>query len=345
VAAWLLRQAGHEVIGLFMRHGHQEPTTCTTPTSTSSRKQGCCSASDAADARRVAEQLDISFYAINLEQEFGRIIRYFISEYSSGRTPNPCVVCNTWLKFGKLIDYADSVGARQIATGHYARLVQAPDGRTTLRQGLDPGKDQSYVLWGIRPEVLARLQFPVGDYQKEEIRRIADRLGLRHVAEKPDSQEICFVPDQDHARFVRQNRAPHDTTGKIVTTNGQIVGRHEGLEKFTIGQRKGLGIAFGEPRYVVRIDPQSREVVVGTKDELARHELSARGANWFFPPEPRFECQVKIRYRSPAVAAVVEILPENRFHVIFREPCYGVAPGQAVVCYQGDEVLGGGWID
>ena len=144
------------------------------------------------------------------------------------------------------------------------------------------------MLWGIRPEILARLQFPVGDYQKEEIRRIADRLGLRHVAEKPDSQEICFVPDQDHARFIRENRPPQDTSGQIVTTDGRVVGRHEGVEKFTIGQRKGLGVALGEPRYVVRIDPQSREVVLGTKDELARRELSARGANWFFPPGAAF---------------------------------------------------------
>ncbi len=344
VAAWLLREAGHEVVGLFMRHGRQEATTCST--SASSRgKQGCCSASDAADARRVAERMDIPFYAINFEHEFGRIIHYFIAEYSAGRTPNPCVVCNTWLKFGKLIDYADSVGAREIATGHYARLAPRPDGRVALCRGLDPNKDQSYVLWGIRPDVLSRLQFPVGDYQKDEIRQIADRLGLHHVAEKPDSQEICFVPDQDHARFIRQNRPSQDTSGEIVTTDGRVVGRHEGVERFTVGQRKGLGIAFGEPRYVVRLDAQSREVVVGTKDELARHELSAQGSNWFNPPERSFECQVKIRYRSAAIPAIVEILPCDRFHVDFLEPCYGVAPGQAAVCYDGDEVLGGGWIE
>ena len=360
VAAWLLRQAGHEVIGLFMRHGHEDTTTCST-TADAPRKQGCCSAGDAADARRVAELLEIPFYAINFQEEFGRIIQYFISEYTAGRTPNPCVVCNTWLKFGKLVDYADSVGARHIATGHYARLLPTPDGGDppspfgrgaggegrglALCRGLDPGKDQSYVLWGIRPEILPRLQFPVGDYQKEEIRRIADRLGLRHVAEKPDSQEICFVPDQDHARFVRENRPPQDTSGSIVTTAGRVVGRHQGVEKFTIGQRKGLGVALGDPFYVVRIDARSREVVVGTKEELARRELSARGANWFVPPQKRFECQVKIRYRSAAVAATVEILPGDRFHVEFLEPCYGVAPGQAAVCYRGDEVLGGGWID
>ncbi len=345
VAAWLLRQAGHEVVGLFMRHGRHETMTCSNSTPTSPQKQGCCSASDAADARRVAERLEIPFYAINFEPEFDRIIHYFISEYTSGRTPNPCVVCNTWLKFGKLVDYADSVGARQIATGHYARLVQTSDGRIALCRGLDSGKDQSYVLWGIRPEVLTRLQFPVGDYQKEEIRRIADGLGLRHVAGKPDSQEICFVPDQDHARFIRRNRLPQDTSGEIVTTDGRVVGRHDGVEQFTIGQRKGLRVAVGEPRYVVRIDAQSHEVVIGSKDELARRKLSAHGANWFFPPQQRFECQVKIRYRSTAVGATVETLPGDRFRVEFFDPCYGVAPGQAAVCYRGDEVLGGGWID
>ncbi len=328
VAAWLLRQAGHEVVGLFMRHGHQEATACSTPIPARAGKQGCCSASDADDARRVAQRLEIPFYAVNFQEEFGRIIHYFISEYTAGRTPNPCVVCNTWLKFGKLVDYADSVGARHIATGHYARLLPTPDGSLALCRGLDPGKDQSYVLWGIRPEVLARLQFPVGDYQKEEIRRIADRLGLRHVAEKPDSQEICFVPDQDHARFVRENRSAQNTSGEIVTTDGRVVGRHAGVEKFTIGQRKGLGVALGEPRYVVRIDPENFQVVLGQKDELARRELSARGANWFFPPPQRFECQVKIRYRSPAVPAVVETLPGDRFRVEFQEACYGVAPGR-----------------
>jgi tRNA-uridine 2-sulfurtransferase len=344
VAAWLLREAGHDVIGLFMRHGHPEATSCSTAAG-AARKQGCCSASDAADARKVAERLNIPFYAVNFEQEFGRIVQYFIREYSSGRTPNPCVVCNTWLKFGKLLDYADSVGAAEIATGHYARLLKTADGRTALCRGLDPGKDQSYVLWGIRPEVLARLQFPVGGHRKEEIRQIAQQLDLRHVAEKPDSQEICFVPDQDHARFIRQNRAPRDTAGAIVTTDGREVGRHEGIEQFTIGQRKGLGVAFGEPRYVVRIDAESRTVVIGTREELARRDLTARGANWFLRPEGRQECQVKIRYRTPSTPAIVETLSDDRFRVEFLAPCYGIAPGQAVVCYRDDEVLGGGWID
>ncbi len=184
------------------------------------------------------------------------------------------------------------------------------------------------MLWGIRPEVLARLRFPVGDYRKEEIRGIAERLGMHHVAEKPDSQEICFVPNQDHAGFIRANRPPQDTSGAIVTTDGRDVGRHGGVEQFTIGQRKGLGVAFGEPRYVVRIDAKAREVVVGTKDELARRELTVRGANWFVRPEGRLECEIKIRYRSAATPAVVETLSEDRFRAVFLVPCYGVAPAR-----------------
>jgi tRNA-specific 2-thiouridylase len=346
VAACLLHEAGHEVIGLFMRHGHQEAASCPTDAEGPARqKHGCCTAADASDARRVAERLGIPFYAINFEQEFDRIIRYFVAEYTIGRTPNPCVVCNTWLKFGKLLEYADSIGADRIATGHYARLVAAAEGQPSLCRGEDPAKDQSYVLWGIRPEVLSRLVFPIGQHRKVEIRRIAQRLGLRHVAEKPDSQEICFVPDQDHARFVRENRGAIDTSGDVVTTDGTPVGRHDGFERFTIGQRKGLRIAFGEPRYVVRIEPATRRVVVGTREDLARKELTARGANWLVPVNSKFACQVKIRYRSEPVEAVVEPLPEGRFRVDFGEPCYGVAPGQAAVCYQGDRVLGGGWID
>jgi len=347
VAAWLLREAGHDVIGLFMRHGHmEEKTACSTEKLTAStRKRGCCSASDASDARRVAEQLDIPFYAINFEEEFGRIIHYFVNEYSAGRTPNPCVVCNTWLKFGKLLDYADSVGASGIATGHYARLVPTPDGPPALCRGDDPSKDQSYVLWGIRPEVLSRLMFPVGEFKKDEIRAMAERFGLRGVAEKPDSQEICFVPDQDHARFVRENRDPNqNTSGEIVTTAGTVVGQHDGFERFTIGQRKGLGVALGEPRYVVQIDPSSNRVILGEKAELARHELTANGANWLMTPDDSFSCQVKIRYRSEAVAAEVTIEDGQSFRVRFNEPCFGVAPGQAVVCYQERRVLGGGWI-
>lgn len=346
VSAWLLRQQGHEVIGVFMRHGVTANEACAVPAEGKGHKQGCCSAADAADARRVAERLEIPFYALNFEKDFGQIVDYFVEEYTAGRTPNPCVVCNTWLKFGRLFDYANSIGAQAVATGHYARLVpQAGSDVPALCRGLDSWKDQAYVLFGIDRRLLPRMMFPVGDHRKDEIRRIATELGLR-VADKRDSQEICFVPDQDHARLVRERRGQVDTSGQIVTTDGTVVGQHDGLERFTIGQRKGLRIAFGEPRYVVRLEPATRRVVVGTYEELARRELTAAQANWLIEePTAPFACQVKIRYRSRSVDATVEPLAELRFRVRFAEPCHGVAPGQAAVCYQGDRVLGGGWIE
>ena len=347
VAAWLLREEQHDVIGLFMRHGVGAGSSRAAERGEAgSRKPRCCSAADAADARRVADTLDIPFYALNFEEDFGRIVEYFVDEYAAGRTPNPCIMCNTWLKFGKLFEYADSVGAQYVATGHHARLVPTRGADPpALCRGRDAGKDQSYVLFGIDRRLLGRLLFPVGEHRKEEIRRIAGRLGLR-VAEKPDSQEICFVPHGDHARLVQEHRGHLDTSGQIVTTDGTVVGRHEGLERFTVGQRKGLGVAFGERRFVVRLEPDTRRVVVGTRDELARTELTATGANWLVDePDGPIRCQVKIRYRSRAAEATVEPLGGDRFSVRFREPCYGVAPGQAAVCYDGDRVLGGGWIE
>ena len=346
VAAWLLREQGHDVIGLFMRHGVQHETACTAGPGREGHRQGCCSAADAADARRVAERLEVPFYAVNFEEEFDRIIDYFVDEYAAGRTPNPCILCNTWLKFGKLFAYADGVGADFVATGHYARLVPAEaTGQPALCRGRDSWKDQSYVLFGIDRTRLDRLLLPVGEYRKDDIRQIAGRLGLR-VADKPDSQEICFVPDQDHARLVRRRRGEADTSGEVVTTDGAVVGRHEGIERFTIGQRKGLGIAFGERRFVVRLEPETRRVVVGTREDLARSELTAGEANWLVDePAGPIRCEVKIRYRSRAVGATVEPLGAGRFAVRFDEPRHGVAPGQAAVCYDGDRVLGGGWIE
>jgi tRNA-specific 2-thiouridylase len=346
VSAFLLRQQGHEVIGVFMRHGVLPEPTCSSVRGGSlGHRRGCCSVDDAADARRVADHLGIPFYVLNFDEEFGRIVDYFVAEYAAGRTPNPCVVCNTWLKFGKLLAYADSLNAEGVATGHYARLIATDRlGRPALCRARDETKDQSYVLFGIRRESLGRLCFPVGDYRKEEIRQIAGRIGLR-VADKHDSQEICFVPDRNHARFVREH-CGMDTSGEIVTTSGEVVGRHPGLEHFTVGQRKGLGLAFGQRRYVVRLEPERRQVVIGDLDELARTELSASDANWLVePPDRPFRAMVKIRYRSRPVAARVEPLPWCRFCVRFDEACRGVAPGQAAVVYDGDRVLGGGWIE
>lgn len=358
VAAHLLLRQGHDVTGVFMRHGEQSPMAeCAVDGSSGpslqqvstarlDHKQGCCSAADAEDARRVADRLDIPFYALDMQDEFRRIIDYFVDEYTSGRTPNPCVMCNTWLKFGKLFKYAESIGAEFVATGHYARIVSTgPSTVPSLCRGLDRTKDQSYALFGIQRDVLDRILLPVGEHEKTHIRDIAGELGLR-VADKRDSQEICFVTSGKHDEFVRSHRGKDaGLAGDIVTTDSRVVGRHPGIEGFTIGQRKGLRVAMGEPYFVIRMEPETRSVVIGTKNELARTELTADGCNWLVdPPIGSFRCHAKIRYNAEAAAATAEILPDGRLKVEFDEPRFGVAPGQAVVCYDGDCVLGGGWI-
>ncbi|MGH7127391.1 MAG: tRNA 2-thiouridine(34) synthase MnmA, partial [Planctomycetaceae bacterium] len=310
-----------------------------------SHKQGCCSARDAADARRVADRLDVPFHALNFQDAFGRIKDYFADEYLAGRTPNPCVMCNNWLKFGRLWEFARQVGAERIATGHYARLAQIKgEDRPALVRGRDRSKDQSYVLFGIDRDLLDRILFPVGDYDKTEIRALARETGLR-VADKPDSQEICFIPDNDYAAFIERYRGAGDTTGEMVDTAGRVVGRHAGYERFTVGQRKGLRVTFGSPRFVVAIEPQSKRVVIGTKEDLSRTELEADRLNWLIPDVPaQFDCQAQIRYRHQPAAAEVRVLDDDRLRVRFEGPQYGVAPGQAVVFYEDDRVLGGGWI-
>lgn len=356
-AAQLLLDRGYEVVGLFMRSGAAEETACAVPSddpfaiiSHPKNKQGCCSAADAADARRVADKLDIPFHAVNFREEFGRIKDYFADEYLAGRTPNPCVMCNNWLKFGKLWEFAEQLGADRIATGHYARVVpsrnadaDAPAGPPMLVRGTDRAKDQSYVLFGIERALLDRILLPVGDYDKPAIRELARRTGLR-VHDKPDSQEICFIPSNDYAAFIERHRGPQETAGELVDTAGKVVGRHSGYERFTIGQRKGLGVAFGSPRFVIAVEPATRRVVIGRREELGRTSLEADRANWLADVPPRFECQTQIRYRNDPATAEVRVLDESRFRVQFHEPQYGVAPGQAVVLYEGDRVLGGGWI-
>ncbi len=358
VAAHLLLEQGHDVIGVFMRHGHQSPVACATDQlpivdiSSHGRldhKQGCCTAADAEDARRVADRLTIPFYALNLDQEFSRIIDYFVDEYTAGRTPNPCVQCNNWIKFGKLFDYADSVDAQYVATGHYAKLDLQAKNAPALLRGRDTAKDQSYVLFGIQRKFLGRMMLPVGDYKKPVIRKIAASLGM-NVAEKKDSQEICFVTQGRYDEFIRGQRQIHgqdiDTAGELVTTDGTVVGQHAGIEGFTVGQRKGLGVALGEPKFVVRIEPETRRVVLGDREELGSPGLTASGTNWLVDKTmiPQ-QCHVQIRYNAPPVPATVELLPNDRLEVAFDEPQFGVAPGQAVVCYDGDRTLGGGWIE
>lgn len=352
VAAHLLLSEGHQVIGVFMRHGHQSPAVCSTPGTHSlpiverlDHKQGCCTAADAEDARRVADRLDIPFYAIDLNAEFGRIMDYFADEYARGRTPNPCVQCNNWIKFGKLFDYADSVGAEYVATGHYARMLDAPDGPALMR-GIDSSKDQSYVLFGIERHLLARMLLPVGHYEKPEIRTIAEELGF-DVATKKDSQEICFVTRSRYDEFVRQRRGGELQPGEFVDTAGNVLGQHEGIEGFTVGQRKGLGLAFGERKFVVRIEGDTRRVVLGDRDELGGTTLTASDTNWLvdLPIGEPIEGLAQIRYNAPAASATFERLPESRLRARFADPQFAIAPGQAVVCYDGERVLGGGWID
>jgi len=339
VAAFLLREQGYEVIGLFMRtgvHGHEDDAPA--------HKKGCCSAVDAGDARRVADRLDMPFYALDFEDDFQRIMDYFADEYLAGRTPNPCVVCNNWLKFGKLWSYGKQLGADFVATGHYAQIVSGPGG-PELHRGADPAKDQSYVLFGLRRALLSHLLFPIGAYAKEDVRAMARELGLS-VADKPDSVEICFVPENDHAAFIRERRPDLKTAGQFVDTAGNVLAEHDGIEQFTIGQRKGLNYAAGARRYVLQIVPESNTVVLGDREELLGSTLIASRVNWLIePPTEPVACSAKIRYRHQAALANVFPLDENGARVEFDEPRSAITPGQAVVFYDGERVLGGGWIE
>ncbi|MEM7811929.1 MAG: tRNA 2-thiouridine(34) synthase MnmA [Planctomycetota bacterium] len=345
-SALLLREAGYDVVGLFMRSGTPEPVACDAGplpvVSSPTHKQGCCTASDAADARRVSDRLDMPFHAVDFSDGFGRIKDYFADEYLAGRTPNPCVMCNSWLKFGHLWEFAVSIGATKVATGHYARVRDGASGPELVR-GVDRGKDQSYVLFGIERSLLPNILFPVGGMQKPEIRAIAGEAGLR-TASKPDSQEICFVPDQDYAGFLKRHRGGFETAGRFIDRDGTVLGEHPGYEKFTIGQRRGLGVAFGEPRYVVRIDAETRDIVLGRLSELERTTLEADRANWLADVGETFRAEASIRYQHRAVPCTVDRDGDDAFRVTFDEPVTGVAPGQACVLYDGERVLGGGWI-
>lgn len=338
VAAFLLKEQGYEVIGLFMRtgmHGHEDDTP--------SHKKGCCSAVDAGDARRVADRLDIPFYALDFEADFERIMDYFADEYLAGRTPNPCVVCNNWLKFGKLWSYGKQLGADFVATGHYAQIVQGAAG-PELHSGADPAKDQSYVLFGLRRSLLPHLLFPIGGYAKEDVRAMARKLGLS-VADKPDSVEICFVPENDHAAFIRRRRPDLTTAGHFADTEGNVLAEHDGFEQFTIGQRKGLNYAAGSRRYVLQIVPENNTVVLGDREELLASSLIAARVNWLIePPTEPLRCSAKIRYRHQAAPARISINGDGT-RVEFAEPQSAITPGQAVVFYNGRRVLGGGWIE
>jgi tRNA-uridine 2-sulfurtransferase len=338
VAAVLLKEQGYDVVGIFMRTG-------TTAEDAERRTKTCCSVADAQDAQRVADRLDIPFYALDFENDFARIKDYFADEYLAGRTPNPCVVCNIWLKFGKLWAYGKQVGADFVATGHYARMATADDGTCRVARAVDRAKDQSYVLFGLRRELLTHVLFPVGGYTKPEIRALARQHGLP-VHDKPDSQEICFVPDDDYLRFVRERRPERETAGAIVDEDGRVLGEHAGIEGFTIGQRRGLGVTVGSPRYVIQIEPLNRTVTVGRKESLEKTGLIASRFNWQAPiPTGSIPCLAQIRAQHRAVPATVEPLVGDRARVVFSAPQSAITPGQVVTLYQNDLVIGGGWIE
>ncbi len=340
VAACLLHEQGYDVTGLFMRTGTEMPEDL----QTQERHRGCCSAVDASDARQVAGQLGIPFFALNFKEQFDRIIDYFAAEYERGRTPNPCVMCNEHLKFGRLADYGQAAGADYVATGHYARIDQV-DGRHLLRRGIDHAKDQSYVLFGLGREMLSKVLFPIGGMTKDRVREEAARFGL-NLCRKPDSVDICFVPDRDYARVVRERKPDAFTEGDILDKTGNVVGRHEGLPNYTIGQRRGLGVAMGLPIYVTEINTATNTVTVGEKAELERAALEASRVTWLVDtPDAPMRAAVKIRYQHQPADAELVPLDGDRVRVTFDTPQRAITPGQAVVFYDGDVVLGGGWID
>jgi tRNA-specific 2-thiouridylase len=347
VAAALLAEQGHDVIGVSMQLYDQ--------TEGQASFGSCCSIDDLHDARRVAAAINIPHYILNFERQFDEeVVSNFVREYTAGRTPLPCAHCNSDLKFATLAERARAFGAEAVATGHYARVERdKTTGRHRLRRGVDPSKDQSYFLFSLTQDQLARAVFPVGDRPKDDVREYARRRGLP-VAGKPDSQEICFIPDHDYAAFVA-DRAPAATrAGVIVDEGGRVVGTHGGVHRFTVGQRKGLGLATSTqsprggstaPMYVLALHPLEGRVVVGPRASLEQTTLTASGVNWMVEPEGTICAAAQIRHRHQAAPASIRALGDDRAEVRFDSPQIAITPGQAVVFYDGDAVLGGGWID
>ena len=308
-----------------------------------SNSRSCCTPQDAADARRVAAKLGVKFISLSATKDFETIIKSFIDDYEKGRTPNPCVRCNEKIKFGKLFELADSLGVQYVATGHYARIIDYK-GQHVIAPALAPGKDQSYVLFSIPREKLDRIIFPVGQLKnKQAVRDIAKELGLE-VHDKPDSQDICFVPDGDYAKLLEAHNSLALRAGNFIDTSGKIIGRHDGYGRFTIGQRRGTGIAAGHPVYVTDINPQTANVTIGEKKDLLADGLTADGANWQVNIPASFDATVKIRYNHRGALGKVIITGKDTFDVRFDKPLEAVTPGQAAVVYSGDCLLGGGWI-
>lgn len=339
VAAYLLKEQGYQVIGVTMQIWQDESEE------QMEHEGGCCGLSAVDDARRVATQLGIPYYVMNFKKEFEeRVIRYFISEYVEGRTPNPCIACNRYVKWESLLKRSMDIGADYIATGHYARVVQMPNGRYALKKSATDEKDQTYALYNLTQHQLAHTLMPVGEFDKDHIREIAKKIDLR-VANKPDSQEICFIPDHDYAKFIEENGYP-SREGNFVDIYGNVIGRHKGITHYTVGQRKGLGLSLGHPAFVVRIDVEKNEVVIGENADVFTNRLVAERLNFMTIEklEEPMRVMAKIRYNHKGSICTVKPLGEDLMECVFDEPVRAVTPGQAVVLYDGDYVVGGGTI-
>ena len=339
VAAYLLKQQGYDVMGVTMQIWQDEDHQ------TQEENGGCCGLSAVDDARRVAWSLDIPYYVMNFREEFkNHVIDYFVDEYVKGRTPNPCIACNRYVKWESLLHRSLDIGAEYIATGHYAR-IERENGRYLLKKALDTSKDQSYVLYMLTQAQLSHTQLPLGALHKTEVRAIAEEQGF-YNAKKPDSQDICFVPDGDYATFIRRHTGKTDVPGDFTDESGKILGQHKGITHYTVGQRKGLGVPSNEPLYVKAIDPARNRVVLSGNAALYSRTLTAGDLNWIAwdTPPRQFQCSAKTRYRQTEQPCTVTVTAEGRAEVCFDMPQRAITPGQAVVFYEGDTVLGGGTI-
>lgn len=340
VAAYLLQKAGYEVVGVTMQIWQDESDYV------QEENGGCCGLSAVDDARRVATTLGIPYYVMNFKSEFKeKVIDYFVQEYIEGRTPNPCIACNRYVKWESLLKRSLDIGAEFIATGHYARIEQLPNGRFTLRKSATLAKDQTYALYNLSQYQLAHTLMPVGEYTKDEIREIAENISLR-IANKPDSQEICFIPDDDYAGFIEDSSPGINRPGNFINTKGEVIGQHKGIIHYTVGQRKGLNLSMGKPVFVVEVRPETNEVVIGDNEDVFSSVLYANNLNFMSIEnlEGEMDVDAKIRYSHQGAKATIHKIGDDMIECVFKEPQRAITPGQAVVFYDGDYIVGGGTI-